>query len=131
MGGCTAYGFTRLHGARVAGFLTMKGACHDNGPPLAAVDVPGYFLIGAMDAPYRRDNITAVFERGRAAGAPWTLSIDPYDHRPMLDFDLMFEWIDMVLTARLPATPGAPLRTSAETEVPGQESQDLRLTPGP
>ena len=27
MGGCTAYGFSRVHGARVAGFLTMKGAC--------------------------------------------------------------------------------------------------------
>src|SRR5688572_27426179 len=27
-GGCTAYGFSRVHGARVAGFLTMKGGCH-------------------------------------------------------------------------------------------------------
>ena len=31
MGGCTAYGFSRVHGARVAGFLTMKGACHNTG----------------------------------------------------------------------------------------------------
>ncbi|HEX2211125.1 MAG TPA: carboxypeptidase-like regulatory domain-containing protein [Longimicrobium sp.] len=47
MGGCTAYGFSRVHGARVAGFLTMKGACHNTGPALAAADVPGHFLIGA------------------------------------------------------------------------------------
>ena len=116
MGGCTAYGFTRVHGARVAGFLTMKGACHVTGPALAAADVPGYFLIGAADAPYREENITAVFEAGRAAGAPWAVSIDPFDHRPMLDFDLMFDWIDAVLAARLPATAGAPLRAMTETD---------------
>ena len=115
MGGCTAYGFTRVHGARVAGFLTMKGACHNTGPAAAAAGVPGHFLIGRMDAPYRRDNITAVFQAGRAGGAPWAISTDPYDHRPLGDFDLMFDWIDAVLTARLPATPGAPLRAITET----------------
>ena len=114
MGGCTAYGFSRVHGARVAGFLTMKGACHNTGPASAAAGVPGYFLIGAMDAPYRRDNITAVFEAGRSEGAPWAVSIDPFDHRPLGDFDLMFDWIDAVLTERLPLTPGAPLRAVAE-----------------
>ena len=115
MGGCTAYGFSRVHGARVAGFLTMKGACHNPGPALAAADVPGHFLIGAQDAPYRRDNITAVFEAGRAAGAPWAVSIDPFDHRPIADFDLMFDWIGAVLEARLPLTSGAPLRAVTET----------------
>ena len=35
MGGCTAYGFSRFHGARVAGFFTMKGACHNTGPAAA------------------------------------------------------------------------------------------------
>ena len=115
MGGCTAYGFSRVHGARVAGFLTMKGACHNTGPALAAADVPGYFLIGALDEPYRRDNITAAFEAGRATGARWAVSIDPFYHGPILDFDLMFGWIDAVLTARLPLTPGAPLRAVIET----------------
>jgi pimeloyl-ACP methyl ester carboxylesterase len=115
MGGCTAYGFTRVHGARVAGFLTMKGACHNPGPALGAADVPGYFLIGELDAPYRRENITAVFEAGRAAGAPWAVSIDPFYHGPILDFDLMFDWIDAVLAARLPETAGSPLRPMTET----------------
>ncbi len=105
-GGCTAYGFSRVHGARVAGFLTMKGGCHSPAPAQAAADVPGYFLIGALDEPHRRDNITAVFQAGRAAGAPWALSTDPFQHGPMLDFDLMFGWIDAVLAARLPLTPG-------------------------
>jgi pimeloyl-ACP methyl ester carboxylesterase len=112
MGGCTAYGFSRVHGARVAGFFTMKGACHNTGPAAAAADVPGHFLIGELDEPYRRENITAVFEAGRAAGAPWALSIDPFHHGPIVDFDLMFDWIDAVLAARLPLTPGAPLRES-------------------
>ncbi|HEX6909247.1 MAG TPA: carboxypeptidase-like regulatory domain-containing protein [Longimicrobium sp.] len=115
MGGCTAYGFSRVHGARVAGFLTMKGACHDPGPAQAAADVPGYFLIGALDEPYRRENITAVFEAGRAAGARWAVSTDPYHHGPIVDFNLMFDWIDAVLAARLPLTPGAPLRPVTET----------------
>jgi len=114
MGGCTAYGFSRVHGARVAGFMTMKGACHNTSPAAAAAAVPGYFLIGALDAPYRSDNITAVFEAGRAAGAPWAVSIDALEHHPIADIDLMFHWIDAVLTARLPATAGAPLRAMTE-----------------
>jgi hypothetical protein len=114
-GGCTAYGFSRVHGARVAGFLTMKGGCHSPGPASAAAGVPGYFLIGALDEPHRRDNITAVFEAGRSAGAPWALSTDAFHHGPILDFDLAFGWIDAVLTARLPATAGAPLRAMTET----------------
>jgi hypothetical protein len=116
MGGCTAYGFSRIHGARVAGFLTMKGACHATGPAAAAAGVPGHFLIGALDEPYRRENITAVFEAGRAAGGPWAVSIDPFQHGPVLDFDLMFGWIDAVLAARLPPTSGAPLRPITVTE---------------
>jgi hypothetical protein len=114
-GGCTAYGFSRVNGARVAGFLTMKGGCHSPAPAQAAAGVPGYFLIGALDEPHRRDNITAVFTAGRAAGAPWSLSTDAFHHGPILDFDLMFGWIDAVLTARLPTTPGAPLRAMTET----------------
>jgi hypothetical protein len=110
MGGCTAYGFSRFHGARVAGFFTMKGACHNLGPAAAAAGVPGHFLIGAFDAPYRRENITAVFEAGRAARAPWAVSIDAFQHGPVVDFDLLFDWVDAVLAARLPATAGAPLR---------------------
>jgi pimeloyl-ACP methyl ester carboxylesterase len=116
MGGCTAYGFTRVLGARVAGFITMKGACHDPGPAAAAAAVPGYFLIGGADTQARRENITAVFEAGRAAGAPWALSIDALGHDPMADMDLMFDWIDAVLTARLPETAGGPLRAVTETD---------------
>ena len=109
MGGCTAYGFTRFHGARVAGFFTMKGACHNTGAAGAAAGVPGHFLIGAFDAPYRRENIAAVFEAGRAAVAPWAVSIDAYQHGPILDFDLLFDWVDTVLAARLPEAAGGPL----------------------
>ncbi len=114
-GGCTAYGFSRAHGARVAGFVTMKGGCHNPGPAEAAARVPGFFLIGRSDAPHRSENITAVFQAGRAAGAPWAVSIDALGHEPIADLDLMFNWIDAVLAARLPATAGAPLRAMTET----------------
>ena len=114
-GGCTAYGFSRVHGARVAGFITMKGGCHNPGPAQAAATVPGFFLIGRLDEPHRTANITPVFEAGRAAGAAWSLSIDAFGHGPIADIDLMFDWIDAVLAARLPATAGAPLRAVTET----------------
>lgn len=97
MGGCTAYGFSRVHGNRVAGFFTMKGGCHNPGPPAAAAGVPGHFPIGAADAPYRAANITEVYNAGRAAGAPWVLTTDPNGHEPVLDFDLLFDWIEDVL----------------------------------
>ncbi len=116
MGGCTAYGFSRVHGARVAGFFSMKGGCHNPAPAAAAADVPGHFLIGEQDEQYRRENITGVFEAGRADGAPWAISIDPFQHGPILDFDLLFDWIDTVLAARLPPTPGAPLQAITVTE---------------
>jgi pimeloyl-ACP methyl ester carboxylesterase len=116
MGGCTAYGFSRVHGARVAGFLTMKGGCHSPAPAAAAANVPGYFLVGAIDELYRRDNITGVFEAGRVTGAPWALSTDDFQHGPIIDFDLMFDWIDSVLAARLPLTAGAPLRAMPATD---------------
>jgi hypothetical protein len=115
MGGCTAYGFSRVHGARVAGFMTMKGACHSTSSAAAAAAVPGYFLIGGMDSQVRKENITAVFQAGRAAGAPWAVSIDALGHDPIADIDLLFDWVDVVLTARLPATAGAPLRAMPET----------------
>lgn len=114
MGGCTAYGFSRMHGARVAGFFTMKGGCHSPAP--AAAGVPGHFLIGNVDEQYRRTNITAAFEAGRADGAPWAVSIDPFQHGPIVDFDLLFDWIDAVLAARLPLAPGAPLRAITVTD---------------
>jgi hypothetical protein len=79
----------------------MKGGCHNPGPAAAAAGVPGYFLIGALDEQHRRENITAVFEAGRAAGAPWVLSIDPFHHGPMVDFARMFDWTEEVLAARL------------------------------
>ena len=116
MGGCTAYGFSRVHGSRVAGFLTMKGGCHSPAPAAGAAGVPGHFLIGNLDEQYRRDNITGVFEAGRAAGAPWAISIDAFQHGPILDFDLMFDWIDAVLAARLPLAPGGPLRAITLTD---------------
>src|SRR5687768_6924006 len=114
-GGCTAYGFTRAHAARVAGFVTMKGGCHNPGPAGAAAAVPGFFLIGRLDEPHRTANITPVFEAGRTAGAPWSLSIDAFGHGPIVDLALMFDWIDAVLTARLPLTAGGPLRPMTET----------------
>lgn len=114
-GGCTAYGFSRAHAARTAGFVTMKGGCHNPGPAGAAATVPAFFLIGRFDEPHRVANITPVFERGRAAEAPWSLSTDAFGHGPIVDFALLFDWIDAILAARLPTTAGTPLRAMTVT----------------
>lgn len=113
-GGCTAYGFSRTYPTRVAGFVTMKGGCHNPGAPGVATAVPGFFLIGRLDQPHRMANITPVFEAGRSIGAPWSLSTDAFGHGPIVDFDLLFDWIEAILEARLPATTGAPLRAVTE-----------------
>jgi hypothetical protein len=68
-----------------------------------------------LDEPHRTANITPVFEAGRAAGAPWSLSTDAFGHGPIVDLALLFDWMDAVLAARLPATAGAPLRATTET----------------
>jgi hypothetical protein len=34
----------------------------------------------------------------------------------VVDFDLLFDWIDAVLAARLPLAPGAPLRAITVTD---------------
>jgi hypothetical protein len=114
-GGCTAYGFSRVHPARTVGFITMKGGCHNPGPAGAATTVPGFFLIGQFDLPHRTANITPVFEGGRAADAPWSLSTDAFEHGPILDFELMFDWMDAVLAMRLTESAGAPLRATSLT----------------
>ena len=51
---------------------------------------------------------------GGVPTAPWALSTDAYGHGPIVDLNLMFDWIDAVLTARLPAAAGEPLRAMTE-----------------
>ncbi|HSJ15911.1 MAG TPA: carboxypeptidase-like regulatory domain-containing protein [Longimicrobiales bacterium] len=107
LGGCVAYGFTRVNSARVIGFLSGKGQCHDplGAGTLGALAVPGYFFIGEEDLPSREANITAVFEQNRAAGAPWAVAIEPgAGHQVPRDLGLQFRWLDAVLSRRLSAS---------------------------
>jgi dienelactone hydrolase len=106
-GGCLAYKITRLHSARVIGFLSGKGGCHEphDAGILGALSVPGYFFIGEDDEPSRAANITTVFEQNRAAGALWALAVEPgAAHAVIRDLGLQIKWMDAVLSRRLPAS---------------------------
>jgi pimeloyl-ACP methyl ester carboxylesterase len=114
-GGCFAYAFTRRHPERVIGFWTQKGGCHDGRDGGAAKQVPGFLIIGGADLERRCLNLTELFENNRPAGALWALAVQPgAGHERMLDFDLLFSWMDTVIEQRLPEMPGALLRPISE-----------------
>jgi hypothetical protein len=114
-GGCFAYAFTRRFPERVIGFRTQKGGCHyilDGG---AAKQVPGFLNIGGADTQARCLNITEAFEKNRPTGALWALAVEPgKGHVPIRDLGVLLGWLDAVLTRRLPAAAGGPLRSIAE-----------------
>jgi hypothetical protein len=114
-GGCFAYAFTRLFPERVIGFRTQKGGCHDIRDGGAAKQVPGFLSIGGADTQTRCLNITAMFDSNRPAGALWALAVEPgKGHVPIEDLDVLFGWLEAVLSRRLPAATGGPLRPIAE-----------------
>jgi hypothetical protein len=122
LGGCTAYQVTRVHSADVIGFVSMKGGCHSPFDAALAVTVPASFFIGGNDEASRRTNITRVFDENRAAGALWSVAIEPNTaHDAIVDIDMLIRWMDAVLTRRLPesAVPGGPVTLRPITEASG------------
>lgn len=114
-GGCVVYAFTRTFPERVIGFRTQKGGCHDIRDGGAAKQVPGFLNIGGADTQARCLNITAMFDSNRPAGALWALAVEPgAGHVPIRDLDVLFGWMEAVLTLRLPAAAGGGLRPIAE-----------------
>lgn len=105
-GGCRAYEAAAAHGARVIGFITMKGGCHPETGQPGARAVPGYLFIGGNDDPFRQKNITAAFEANRPAGALWALAVEPgTGHAAPADLGLLTRWMSRVLQLRVPANP--------------------------
>jgi len=107
-GGCYAHAFTVARSERTIGFMSSKGGCHIVDDAGGGKSVPGYLFIGAIDAESARDNITALFETNRSTGALWALATEPgAGHRPPMDFDLIGNWMDAVITGRLSAPGGS------------------------
>lgn len=108
-GGCHANAFNKLFSSRVVGVLTMKGGCHDQVVDEPALSTPAYLFIGEFDTESRANNLTNLFEFNRAQGAPWALAIEPgTEHGFVADNRLLINWMDAVLSHRLPetVTPG-------------------------
>src|SRR5688500_20144972 len=89
---------------------------HITAPQSVSTGSHVHCLIGSLDEAYRRVNIMTTYHGGRAADSPWAVSTDPFGHGPIVDFDLLFDWIDAVLAARLPPAQGEPLRGITVTE---------------
>jgi len=117
-GGCFSYSVAQEFPERVIGFVTQKGGCHSEGDHGPGKLVPGYLFIGEGDTFARIENISEAFGINRAAGALWALGLDPgAGHEPVEvggAADVVDRWMDVVLTQRLPATPGAELQSIAE-----------------
>lgn len=104
-GGCHANAFNKLFSSRLMGFVTMKGGCHDQVVDESGRSTPAYLFIGELDTESRADNLTNLFEPNRAEGAPWALAIEPgTGHEPVADNTLLINWMDAVISRRLPET---------------------------
>jgi hypothetical protein len=117
LGGCIAHDFTRIHHARVIGFMSAKGSCHLGGVSPGGY-VPGYLIVSEEDpvSPNSIVTIPAVFRENRAAGALWALMIDPGGgHQWPRNNDVTVGWMEAVLTARLPLPGQTGLRAIQET----------------
>jgi hypothetical protein len=92
-GGQFGYHFAAWKPDQTKGFISIKGGYHDILQAKSASKVPGLFVVGALDEPFRIDNVRKVFLRGRASNAPWCLAVDPHSHHepePCSDLASMF-----------------------------------------
>lgn len=114
-GACASYDFTVQHPDRVIGFIIAKAAACLGQDAAPAIGVPGYFIFGEVDVvlPAAAAQMTALFQQHRSSGAVWALAVEPgAGHDLVADHDLLFNWMEEVLTRRLPATspPGTPVQ---------------------
>ena len=117
-GTCASYDFTVQHPERVIGFIIAKAAPCLGQDAAPAIGVPGYFIFGEVDLvfPAAATQMTALFQQHRANGAVWALAVEPgAGHDLVADHNLLFTWMEEVLTRRLPATnpPGTPVQLRA------------------
>lgn len=117
-GACASYDFTVQHPDRVIGFIIAKAAACLGQNAAPAIGVPGYFIFGEVDVvlPAAAAQMTALFQQHRTNGAVWALAVEPgAGHDLVADHDLLFNWMEEVLTRRLPATttPGTPIQLRA------------------
>jgi pimeloyl-ACP methyl ester carboxylesterase len=114
-GACASYDFTVLHPDRVIGFIIAKAAACLGLDAAPAIAVPGYFIFGEADnvLPAAAAQMTSLFQQHRSNGAVWALAVEPgAGHDLVADHNLLFNWMEEVLTRRLPATttPGTPVQ---------------------
>ena len=117
-GACASYDFTVQHPDRVIGFIIAKAAACLGQDAAPAIGVPGYFIFGEVDVvlPAAAAQMTALFQQHRTNGAAWALAVEPgAGHDLVADHNLLFNWMEEVLTRRLPATttPGTPVQLRA------------------
>lgn len=117
-GTCPAYDFVLRSPERVIGFVITKSApCLTPDAP-AAIAVPAYLIFGELDpvVPDAAAQMTTLFERHRALGAVWALAVERNTgHETVANRNLLFNWMETVVTRRLPATftPGTPVQLRA------------------
>ena len=73
-GGQFSYGLACFMPERVIAFAAVKGGIYQTRFNPMALKIPGIFMIGAKDEPWRLASITQIFESGRQSGAVWCVA---------------------------------------------------------
>lgn len=118
------------HPGRIIGFQVNRGSgsvpVDDEGSAGALRSVPGMFINAENDeaiGPLTRADIEAVFKENREAGALWSLAVYPGGTHAItaLDRQLLEDWLDPVLEARLPEehAAGSPIELREVDETAG------------
>jgi dienelactone hydrolase len=77
-GGEFNYEFVCWKPEMVIAFIVNKGGIYYSSlAPAAAWEVPGVFITGEKDSPYRNNIITGIFSINRRFGAKWIFAVDP------------------------------------------------------
>ena len=77
-GGEFNYEFLCWKPERIIAFVVNKGGIYYSSlAPVASWEVPGIFIIGEKDSPYRNNIIKGIFSINRRFGAKWVFAEDP------------------------------------------------------
>lgn len=118
-GGQWAYGLANVYPTRTASFVAIKGGVYETPFDTRSRSIPGLFIIGENDAPFRAAAITALFERERKAGALWAVAWETNSgHETGRGMELARAWFHEVAKLRLTPLPASSAPTSAPSSVP-------------
>jgi pimeloyl-ACP methyl ester carboxylesterase len=104
-GGQFAYGLACVFPERTLAFAAIKGGYYETKFDKRARTIPGLWVIGERDAPFRAQNIITIFEPQRFHGALWCVAWEKDSgHEEGRSRSLVVAFFRDTIRLRLPAT---------------------------